>query len=270
MNSLDRVGELERQVAEGQAQLAEAYQSVPQLATEARFGGPKERAGLRTARAKIRTLCADIELCEQELIYEREQANKKRAERQSAEQDAIKKRGMKKADALYDSLNEECRLISATIKQHHKTLDLVTEARAALPLREPIRLGFLLGFAEIRQVINDEITRRDGIAPQTATDLERTFPRAQGLGLHKLFNPAAIQPLAEKVATAKAALEKELQTKPAFPIASTRSEAASRGAPVSAPSVAAEPAKTITFAEAHDLVRAEAEHRRQEFPDNLE
>jgi hypothetical protein len=269
MNSLDRVGELERQITEGRVQLAEAEQSVPRLATEARFGGPKERTGLRTARAKIRTLRADIEECEQALIYEREQANKKIAERQSAEQDAIKKRGMKKADALYNGLTELGRLMTAVIQQHHKNLNLLNEAKAALPLREPIRLGFLFGFAEIRQAINDEISRLDGVAPQTATDIERTFPRAQGLGLNKLFNPAAIKPLAEKIADAKALLENELRTKPAFPRAARRASA-SVESPTPTPSVATDPAKTISIAEAHDLIRAEAEQNRQEFPDNLE
>ena len=269
MRNLDRITKLERQVAEGQAQLTEGEQSVPRLATEARFGGPKERVKLRAARTKIRKLQADIEECEQALVFEREQADKKMLESQRAERDAILHRGWKKADAFYDGLNEESRIIAAAVDQHRKNIDLATEARAALPLREPIRVGLLFGFSEIRQIINDEIARLDGIAPQTVADIERAFPRARGLGLNKLLNPAEIQPLAEKVAAAKAALEKELQTRPAFPRAARR-EAASADVPTPAPSAATEPAKTVTFAEAHDLVRAEAEQRRQQFPDNLE
>ena len=84
-----------------------------------------------------------------------------------------------------------------------------------------------------------------------------------------MFNPAAIKPLAEKIADAKALLENELRTKPAFPRAARR-ETASVESPTPTPSVATDPAKTISIAEAHDLIRAEAEQHRQEFPDNLE
>lgn len=256
------------QLSAAQAQLEKLQPSLPTLARKAALGDTEARQEYRSTAQQIDGLDAEIAMLRHAMEAEQREASEQANKRRKAEQRALLERGRGKARAAYESGGELARLLKLTVEQFHITQRLAQEAVAVLPLHYPTRSGLLLAAPEWRSAVSADIARLDGVHAGSLRDIARTFPRAGGLNLDQIANPAAITPLADKIAEAWAALEQELEGRPVFPEERpTTPESPQPATAVAAPT--GEP-ETVSLAEATLRAQVEATQQRSKFSEEAQ
>lgn len=197
------------QLDQAEQKLAELRAAEPRLAHDAALGVEGARAHYEEAHRTIADTEADVELLTKALAHAQQSADRKAAARKRGEQAAIRERALKSARQRVAMFEELSATIAKAISLKNKINESCANLRASLPLPEPLPIGLLVNEAEVRQLINNEIIRFDGIQIQDRSDIHRTFPRV-ATGHFLPVNPATIQPMADAVAASITMLDGEL------------------------------------------------------------
>jgi hypothetical protein len=204
-------------LAEDRTRLAELETSESALAHAAALGSDDAREKFQAARKEIEDTRANILLLEKASIHEAEQEKTENLARQRKERENIKLRAFKIARRRLELAATLTQQLAAVIGTSKKLQLLTADLRASVPLREPMPVGLMLYPGEIRAAIDAEIIRIDNVPIQSMADLDMTFPRAERAG--RSMMRGEIRPsLVDGFKDALIMLEREVSTRPAFPV----------------------------------------------------
>jgi hypothetical protein len=207
-------------LAAARARLAELEASEPGLAHAAALGSDTARKQFNAVRQEIQETQANIELLEKANVHEAEELKKETISRQRKMREDIKARAFKIARRRLELAATLTQQLATVIGTSKKIQSLTADLRAAVPLREPMPVGLMLYPGEIRAAIDAEIIRIDAVPILSMADLDMTFPRAERAG--RSMMRGEIRPsLADGFQDALIMLEREVSTRPMFPVESS-------------------------------------------------